>query len=475
MAATNAAITGATGSLVINEATSNVFVGNSGTGPQVATLDMSGLGTFAATVNEFQLGVGVRGIGIVNLAGTNTITAAKLRVGDAAGSTTSGSPNKLNLGGANTLNVDSIAVGTGYASGNLAFRSGLPTTSSVAIRAEDGSSRADLLIGVNTNISVNNSQGGAVDFTGGTVDALINTLTIGQRADTNNNGAYSGTLSMSRGTIDATSVTLGKTLTAASGGSSTTGTINVSGGTFTAGSILMAQNLSGGRTGLVGNLNVSGTGAVTVAGNVTAGEVLGTGTVTANVNISAGTLLIQGNLTEGGGAASVTSTVALSGGALNMDHGNIAVDTFTMTGGTLKDVANFSAPTSGGLNIQNSSKLAFGIDSGFTTLGLTGTLTLGASSDLVLTLANGYTPGSSFTLVTNDLADAITGTFATINGSAFGVGNSFSLTNDMGTFNYQLSYTGGTGNDLMIVPEPATWALLAFSLTTVVVLRRRKA
>jgi hypothetical protein len=209
---------------------------------------------------------------------------------------------------------------------------------------------------------------------------------------------------------------------------------------------------------------------------VTAGDVLGTGSVAANVNVSSGTLLIQGNLTEGSGAASVTSTVALSGtGILNMDHGTIAVDTFTMTGGTLKDVASFTAATTGGLDLQTASKLAFGIDTGFTTLGLTGTLTLGASSDLVLILASGFTPGSSFTLVGNDAAEAISGSFATINGSAFGVGNSFSLTNDMGTFNYQLSYTGGTGNDLLmqVVPEPATWLLLAGVGTFFMVVRRR--
>lgn len=36
-----------------------------------------------------------------------------------------------------------------------------------------------------------------------------------------------------------------------------------------------------------------------------------------------------------------------------------------------------------------------------------------------------------------------------------------------------ISYNSG-GNYYEVVPEPATWALLAFSLTTVVVLRRRR-
>ena len=34
--------------------------------------------------------------------------------------------------------------------------------------------------------------------------------------------------------------------------------------------------------------------------------------------------------------------------------------------------------------------------------------------------------------------------------------------------------SGTMVDNLLVVPEPATWALLAFSLTTVVVMRRRK-
>jgi hypothetical protein len=41
--------------------------------------------------------------------------------------------------------------------------------------------------------------------------------------------------------------------------------------------------------------------------------------------------------------------------------------------------------------------------------------------------------------------------------------------NETGTF---AQATGDLG--LNVVPEPATWALLAFSLTTVMVLRRRR-
>jgi len=237
----------------------------------------------------------------------------------------------------------------------------------------------------------------------------------------------------------------------------------------------MADN-SAGATSVVSNLNVSGTAAVTVTGNITAGNKNGSASnVAANINVSGGTLLVQGNLTEGNGPSGVTSSVTVSGGTLNMDHGTLSVDNYTQTAGTLKNAASFQAGTTGGLNLQNSSKLAFDVDSGFTTLSLTGSLTLGGSSDLVLTLANGYTPGSSFTLVDNDLSDAISGSFATINGSAFGVGNTFSLTNNLGTFSFQLFYTGGSGNDLVMqaVPEPSVHAMIGLGLVGLWLLRRR--
>jgi hypothetical protein len=165
----------------------------------------------------------------------------------------------------------------------------------------------------------------------------------------------------------------------------------------------------------------------------------------------------------------------VSGGTLNMDRGNIAVDTFNFTSGKLKDVASFSAGTSGGLNVQNASTLAYSLDGSFTSLALVGTLTLGAASNLELTLASGFTPGGSFVLVANDQLDSITGTFAKINGSAFGVGNTFYLSNDMGTFEYRLSYAGGDGNDLVIsaVPEPVTGALFVGALAGLWILRRR--
>ena len=99
--------------------------------------------------------------------------------------------------------------------------------------------------------------------------------------------------------------------------------------------------------------------------------------------------------------------------------------------------------------------------------------------------------GGSFTGGTTSEFDT---TAITFTGLAAGSANSFNITfytGSSGTFNATLSLagvsqnTGGLGNSSLpgsydialvanAVPEPATWGLLAFSLTTVMVLRRRR-
>ena len=76
--------------------------------------------------------------------------------------------------------------------------------------------------------------------------------------------------------------------------------------------------------------------------------------------------------------------------------------------------------------------------------------------------------------VTYSLFDfaSYTGNFTSVSvaGTSLSYGaNVWTGTNSGTTYNFDL-----TNGDLTVVPEPATWALLAFSLTTVVVMRRRR-
>jgi hypothetical protein len=115
---------------------------------------------------------------------------------------------------------------------------------------------------------------------------------------------------------------------------------------------------------------------------------------------------------------------------------------------------------------------------------VTGTVTLASGANLDLTLYTGLTApvaNDIFFLISNDGFDPITGVFTKLNGVAqvLSEGSSFSWNSQSWTITYLAnfegtSFTGGNDLAIQVVPEPATWALLAFSLTTVVVLRRRR-
>lgn len=480
-ASTLAVIRGS-GTFTVEESSSSIYVGAPSSGTNTV-LDMSGLAAFNANVATLNFGGdSSRGTGSVSLADTNSLTASTLNLGTSTSSTSAGAVSKMTLGQTNTIHISTINVGSNYGGGSIVYRAGLTSATTEIRGTSGGTSRANLNVGTFYSVyGVNNTKSGTVDFRGGGIDALIDQLIVGSRYDAGTNIAGNTTAGfyMNQGTVDANSLTLGKTSYGSGSPTSSgalTATIGVEGGSLRInGNVNMAENASG-MVPVTANISVSGTGSMSIGGDVTMGSKSGTAaTVAANITVSGGTLLIQGNLAEGSGGSGVTSTVNVSGGILNMDHGSVSVDSFNFTSGKLKDVASFSATTTGGLNVQNSSTLAYSLDGSFTSLALSGTLTLGAASNLELTLAGGYAPGASFILVTNDLLDAVTGVFATINGAAFGVDNTFYLTNNLGTFQYQLSYTGGDGNDLVIsaVPEPAAGFLFIGGLAGLWILRRR--
>ena len=164
-------------------------------------------------------------------------------------------------------------------------------------------------------------------------------------------------------------------------------------------------------------------------------------------SVTSGTLLIDGTL--GGSGSTSVSTGATIGG------------TGTIAGALTVSSGGFLAP--GALNTGT-----------FTTTGslsLANTATYNLASGSVFHFADlgGGTIAQNtvFVAIDNTSGSAISGMF-----SGFAEGATFTV----GANRFQASYVGGNGNDftLTVVPEPATWALLAFSLTTVMVLRRRR-
>ena len=202
--------------------------------------------------------------------------------------------------------------------------------------------------------------------------------------------------------------------------------------------------------GTTGNVAIAQSGAGTTTVSVASGYTGGT-------TVSAGTLLVSGGLTA-------TSGIAVSGGALRLGAADVLNHsaTLTLSGGTFSTGATtgFSA-TLGTLDLNTASTITLALGTGVHSLNF-------ADSHLI-----DWT-GSTLT---------ITGWTGTA-GASGTAGKIFFGSNASGLSSGQLSQINFTGyspgatilstGEIVAVPEPATWALLAFSLTTVMVLRRRQ-
>jgi fibronectin-binding autotransporter adhesin len=347
----------------------NVKGNNTGGGDIIAAtaLDMSGLATFTANygpggivgVAAGNAGTGANApFGTLTLAANNTITAGQLNVGlnNGGGNTAKG---RLFLGQTNVLNVDSITVGAGKTqppdfspttpneTGLVKFRTGL-TNPTVTLR---GAAGADSRV---TNLTINNGdlytggsatdESGTIDFTGGTVDAKIDTLIVGVGANNGNAGVDSfanltfnaGTIDVSTATVDqaAVRVALEDRVGAITNGD-VTGTINVNGtGSLIvgAGGIELAKRTAG--TALsIGNLNINGTATI-------GGDVFTTGLVTGaqgNVTVN-GTLNVAATKKLGLATGPLNNVVLNTGSTVNVEE--IVGRNITVNSGV-----NFALPT----------------------------------------------------------------------------------------------------------------------------------
>ncbi len=423
---TLAKITGE-GSLVVNESSSNITISNTHSSSYgAATLDMSGLSNFSATVGTIFVGNGPRPSSTLTLAVNNSITADKLVAGNVNGSEYNSSyTNTINLGQTNELYVDGIYIAAPYLSsltngskGIMKFQSYTSgPTPSVIIRGKNSTeanpTRTEMIIGSQGATANRTAAEGTVDFTGGTVDALLSNVVIadGRSYVSSGTGSMKGTLSMSSGIIDSLSLVIGRTNTnSTSTAGSTIGTLNVSGGTFLTGSMSVANN-AGGAQVVYGNLNISKKGYVEVVqsvdgvattGNIILGSKSGTAaTISGTINLSAGgSLKVGGNIAEGSSPSGVTSTINLRGGLLDLDNGTISIDNFNVFSGSLKNLAGFKDGT--GTSNQTLTKTGYGV--------------------VTLAGTNGYSGGTSITggVLVADAASSLpsTGTVLLTNGAA---------------------------------------------------------
>jgi fibronectin-binding autotransporter adhesin len=241
-----------------------------------------------------------------------------------------------------------------------------------------------------------------------------NTLTLSGSGS----GTISGIISQAGNGSGSNTSSLAKTGT---GSFTLTGANTYTGGTAVSGGTLFVNNTTGSGTG---------TGAVTVN---TTGTLGGSGTITGAVTVSGSTAAISPGATAG----------AIN--TLNINNGGSTALTLTSS----KFIVDMTSTTADQINV-------------------TGGISLSAAT-LQLNIPNGttFTTGQQFVLINNDSTDAISGTFS----------NAPTGTDLIAGYFWNVSYTGGTGNDFVLtaaIPEPSTWFAGGLALAALIYAQRRR-
>jgi fibronectin-binding autotransporter adhesin len=380
-----------------------------------------------------------------SFAGAISGTGALIKVG--SGTLTLSGANTYNGSQATQVRVGTLEVATG---GSISHAS-----SGLIVGFSGNSSTLNLTGGSVSNAS--GSLGGDTNSTG-TANVSAGTWTNSGNLTVGVNGT--GVINLTGGTVHVGGVAGTGTLTLGSSGTlnlgtgGTVGTLNAATVTSSSGTAVVNFNHTGSLTfspSLTGSLvmNKLGTGTTILTG---------TNTYTGATTISAGTLSVTGSIasssltTVNGGTLMGTGNVGAiqlnSAGAVNLGTGTLSTGNIAITDGQL--VFNIGSTSSyGRLNTTGAVNLTHG----------------GSGAQLVLNAISGYTAqaGDTFTLITNDLTDAISGNFA-------GLTEGQLISNVLGSsLSGQITYVGGTGNDvvLMIVaPSPTVTSVSPSSGST---------
>ena len=349
-----------------------------------------GCGTVDARLNQLMLGIGASvasqtygsGSGTLIFGGTNSVVDV----------------NNVYLGYA-TLNS---AVGTTYNS---------PTyTGTLTMGGGKFIVNSNLFLGYSADDNLGNTQkvAGVFNLNGGVVNVASH-LFLGFA--TNNVGAVNGTLNLSNGVFNVSADIISSGLTA-------TGFVNLVGATLN----LNSRNLGSSAKPI---LLVASSGMLLNAGEINGGSSVvktgsgwltlgGTNGFSGGTVVAAGTLQLAGNLASG---------LTVSNGMLT-GSGTIASNLTMTSGATLQPHLN------GYLAGTNYDQLVVA-----RSVSLAGTLSLSVSN------ANALPTGYTFTLIRNDSALPVSGTFA-------GLPQLTMFTNN--SLVWRINYQGGDGNDVTL-------------------------
>ena len=397
------AVTGTAGALLVT-GPGNLEVGPGGAGAGNVTagqrdvLSLANLGTFTFANPTGTLRVGLKvsssnsgapGTSSLTLANVNTITAAAVAVADVSANSDGGG-GLLLLGQSNAFNIGAFNQSSGGRSDSaVRFNTGL-TNPALVLRGTDGSSPVgSWTVGnVATYAGARASFLSTADFSAGTLDAKVTTLTIAQAntgSQTGRSGVQTSVFTMGSGTLDAASIVVGR-ITGALAGSVGTGTY--------------AAN---------GTLTIANPGALVRVTSLTLAEntILGTGTtgsfkaVSGTVNLSAGTLQ-AGSIARGaqtGNADSVSAAISWTGGTIgNLDGSDLTIDTVPIAlasgTGTFSASGTNTIAVTAGSPISGAGSL---VKAGPGTVTLDGNASYGGSTQIdagVLAMASGSLAGA---------------------------------------------------------------------------------
>ena len=465
--------------------------GNLGTTGQTGTLTINGgtLETTAAGISLTQaIALGTNGGTFQVDTGTLTLTStAIISGGSAFGGLTKTGGGILLLQAADTF-VGPVTVSNGTL--KLASSTALGASSTASNR-----STAPVLV-----------NGGTLDINGQTTNLGNVTLQSGTISDSGAGtlGAYSFTLQS--GTVSAKLADVAISGNANSNSinvyKTTSGTVLLSGAntytgstTISAGTLQSANNAALSTTGGVA-VNSTGTLAVNYGGgsDYTQTQV---GTLLAKTTFGATTTALAFDTTNASGGATYSPALTMAAGVTKLGSNTLTLGgTNTYTGSTLVSsgtlLVSGSLANTLGVTVSGGSTLTLGATNAINpsaTLTLSGgTFNTGGLSDSLaaLTLTNASASsldlGSGASILLFSGINPVTGgAVLSITNWSFG-SDSLRFTSNANLLSSSFTVNGGAAaildNHLVtgyyeVVPEPATWALLAFSLTTVLVFRRR--
>ncbi len=397
--------------------------------------------------------------------------------------------------GATSFNTATIRADTG---GTLAFNSGTINNTGGTIRANAGTvilNNSAIVTGGTVDVvgagELRLSSGGSVtggtltNSTTGIIRSQGSTNTIGGTVSNPAGGQIildSGTtLNLSGGAGNSYS-NVGKILLNSTG---STTDMRLSGGDVSltgAGTVTMSNNINNRILGNAGTERLTNSNTISGAGQIGANSMLLTnqGTIRADqvntltiditpaatgfttsgtVQVNTGSTLAMGSgdiFTQTAGNVIVNGTLTLTGGTTMQRSGGTLNGSGTVggpvnsTGGTVApgnspgilSTGNYTQAAGGTLAIELNSAT---VGTGYDQLNVTGAVNLAGA--LTVTLTGGFVPtgNTSFTIINNDGADPVTGTFTgKPEGTVFTSGSSA----------FRISYVGGDGNDVVLKSQP---------------------